>query len=65
MNHRRSGIAAPMWSSGSISAKGSITRSGKDDTAAAKMEIMRQCGIHVVESPAEIGQRMFDVLKVK
>lgn len=36
---------------------------GKDDTAAAKMEIMRQCGIHVVESPAEIGQRMFDVLK--
>ncbi|HLP73486.1 MAG TPA: succinate--CoA ligase subunit alpha, partial [Bacteroidales bacterium] len=28
---------------------------GKNDTAAAKMEIMRQCGIHVVESPAEIG----------
>lgn len=38
---------------------------GKDDTAAAKMEIMRQCGIHVVESPAEIGQRMFDVLAAK
>ena len=28
---------------------------GKNDTAAAKMEIMRKCGIHVVESPAEIG----------
>jgi succinyl-CoA synthetase alpha subunit len=28
---------------------------GKDDTAAAKMEIMRKCGIHVVQSPADIG----------
>src|SRR5210317_1162849 len=36
---------------------------GKDDTAEAKMAIMRECGIHVVESPAEIGQRMYDVLK--
>jgi succinyl-CoA synthetase alpha subunit len=36
---------------------------GKDDTAAAKMAIMRECGIHVVESPAEIGQRMKDVLR--
>ncbi|MGB0269746.1 MAG: succinate--CoA ligase subunit alpha [Bacteroidia bacterium] len=36
---------------------------GKDDTAAAKMAIMAECGIHVVESPAEIGQRMHDVLK--
>ena len=35
---------------------------GKDDTAAAKMAIMRECGIHVVESPAEIGQRMKEVL---
>lgn len=31
---------------------------GKDDTAAAKMEIMRQCGIHVVQSPADIGSTM-------
>jgi len=38
---------------------------GKDDTAAAKMEIMRECGIHVVESPAEIGKKMFDVLSSK
>ncbi len=36
---------------------------GKDDTAAAKMEIMRKCGIHVVESPAVIGETMAKVLK--
>lgn len=35
---------------------------GKDDTAAAKMAIMRECGIHVVESPAEIGAKMVEVL---
>ena len=35
---------------------------GKDDTAAAKMKIMAECGIHVVESPADIGQMMKDVL---
>jgi succinyl-CoA synthetase alpha subunit len=29
---------------------------GKADTAAAKMEIMRECGIEVVESPADIGK---------
>lgn len=28
---------------------------GKADTAAAKIEIMKQCGIHVVQSPADIG----------
>jgi succinyl-CoA synthetase alpha subunit len=31
---------------------------GADDTAAAKMKIMRECGITVVESPAEIGAAM-------
>lgn len=36
---------------------------GADDTAAAKMKIMRECGIHVVESPADIGKTMLDVLK--
>ncbi|NQW41831.1 MAG: succinate--CoA ligase subunit alpha [Bacteroidetes bacterium] len=35
---------------------------GKDDTAAAKMAIMRECGIHVVESPAELGTKMAEVL---
>ena len=36
---------------------------GADDTAAAKMQIMRECGIHVVESPATIGATMLKVLK--
>jgi succinyl-CoA synthetase alpha subunit len=36
---------------------------GKDDTAIAKMNIMRECGIHVVESPADIGKTMKEVLK--
>ncbi len=31
---------------------------GKADTAAAKMQIMRECGIHVVDSPADIGTTM-------
>jgi succinyl-CoA synthetase alpha subunit len=36
---------------------------GKDDTAAAKMKIMAECGIHVVESPAVIGETMAQALK--
>jgi succinyl-CoA synthetase alpha subunit len=36
---------------------------GSDDTAAAKMKIMRECGLHVVESPADIGSAMARVLK--
>lgn len=35
---------------------------GKDDTAQAKKEIMRACGIHVVDSPAEIGSKMLELL---
>ena len=35
---------------------------GKDDTAAAKMAIMRENGIHVVESPADLGVMMAKVL---
>jgi len=35
---------------------------GKDDTAQAKMEILRENGIHVVESPAEIGKKVAEVL---
>lgn len=38
---------------------------GKDDTAAAKMAIMRECGLHVVESPAEIGAKMVEALGLK
>jgi succinyl-CoA synthetase alpha subunit len=35
---------------------------GEDDTAEAKMRIMRDCGLHVVESPAHIGQTMKEAL---
>jgi succinyl-CoA synthetase alpha subunit len=35
---------------------------GADDTAEAKMRIMRECGIHVVESPALIGETMTKAL---
>ncbi len=35
---------------------------GADDTAAAKMKIMRECGVHVVESPAEIGSTIAKIL---
>lgn len=31
---------------------------GKDDTAEAKMRIMKECGLHVVDSPADIGEVM-------
>jgi succinyl-CoA synthetase alpha subunit len=37
---------------------------GKTDTAAAKMELMGKCGIHVVESPAEIGETVKRVLDI-
>src|ERR1700742_110769 len=37
---------------------------GADDTAAAKMKIMRECGIHVVDSPANIGKTMAEALNV-
>ncbi len=37
---------------------------GADDTAAAKMKIMRECGITVVESPAVIGKTLAEKLRV-
>ena len=36
---------------------------GSDDTAQAKKKILRACGIHVVDSPAEIGKRIAELLK--
>lgn len=36
---------------------------GAEDTAAAKMAIMRECGIFVAESPADIGATMLKALK--
>ncbi|MEO6348239.1 MAG: succinate--CoA ligase subunit alpha [Aquaticitalea sp.] len=35
---------------------------GSDDTAQAKKKILKSCGIHVVESPAEIGKKVKEVL---
>ncbi|HET6990769.1 MAG TPA: succinate--CoA ligase subunit alpha, partial [Bacteroidia bacterium] len=36
---------------------------GAEDTAEAKMKILRECGVHVVDSPADIGKKMAEVLK--
>ena len=35
---------------------------GTDDTAEAKKRILRECGIHVVDSPAHIGSKMLEVI---
>ncbi len=34
---------------------------GKDDTASAKKKILRESGIFVVDSPAEIGEKVFEI----
>jgi succinyl-CoA synthetase alpha subunit len=36
---------------------------GKSDTAEAKKKILRQCGVHVVDSPADLGVAMVEALK--
>jgi len=36
--------------------------SGGDDTAAAKMKALEKCGVHVVQSPADIGKKVAEVL---
>ena len=36
---------------------------GKDDTAEAKKTILRECGVYVVDSPADLGDKMLEVLK--
>lgn len=38
---------------------------GKSDTAEAKKNILRSCGVHVVDSPADIGNKVEEVLKKK
>lgn len=35
---------------------------GAEDTAAAKMKIMKECGLYVVESPADLGSTMVEAL---
>ena len=37
---------------------------GKDDTAASKMQILRECGVKVAESPAHIGKMMSELMSV-
>ncbi len=36
---------------------------GKSDTADAKKAILRECGVYVVDSPADIGKKMAEVIK--
>jgi succinyl-CoA synthetase alpha subunit len=36
---------------------------GSEDTAEAKKRIMKECGIHVVDSPAQIGAKVAEVLQ--
>jgi succinyl-CoA synthetase alpha subunit len=36
---------------------------GKADTAEAKKAILRECGVHVVDSPADLGIKMAELLK--
>jgi succinyl-CoA synthetase alpha subunit len=38
---------------------------GKSDTAEAKKLILRECGVHVVDSPADIGSAMLEEMKKK
>jgi succinyl-CoA synthetase alpha subunit len=37
---------------------------GKEDTATNKKKILRECGIHVVDSPADIGSAMKNLIKI-
>ena len=48
-------VLSPIWAGAIVG--------GADDTAAAKMRIMTECGIHVVQSPADIGKRMKEIIK--
>ena len=35
---------------------------GAEDTAEAKKKVMKECGIYVIDSPAEIGKKVAEVL---
>ena len=37
---------------------------GEEDTAVSKMKIMKECGVHVVKSPAAIGEKMKSILSL-
>ena len=36
---------------------------GTEDTAQAKKSILRSCGVHVVDSPAQIGSKMAEIIR--
>ena len=36
---------------------------GAEDTAQAKKSILRSCGVHVVDSPAQIGSKMAEIIR--
>lgn len=44
-------------------ASGAIV-SGEEESAEAKKRVLRECGVHVVDSPAHIGAKMAEVLGV-
>jgi len=37
--------------------------SGEEESAEAKKRVLRECGVHVVDSPADIGSKMAELLK--
>jgi succinyl-CoA synthetase alpha subunit len=36
--------------------------SGEEESAEAKKRVLRECGVHVVDSPADIGEKMAELL---
>jgi succinyl-CoA synthetase alpha subunit len=38
--------------------------SGEEESAEAKKRVLRECGVHVVDSPADIGEKMAELLGV-
>lgn len=36
---------------------------GEEDTAKSKIKIMRRCGIHIADSPSEIGQKVLEIFR--
>ena len=54
-------IAGETAPSGRTMGHASAIVGGADDTAAAKKRILREYGIHVVDSPAEIGKKVLEI----
>ena len=52
------GVTAPKATMGHA---GAIV-SGEEESAEAKKRVLRECGVHVVNSPADIGEKMAELL---